>query len=79
VATPCCNATELRVHPLQVKKPNDGMFGTITMLFVRCARSWARAEYQDLDPRNPCCSSITPWAWTVPSACVGKYQSAAPV
>ena len=52
------------------------MLGATTMLLVSWANACAISAYQVLKPRKPCCSQMTPLAWTEPSAWVGKYQSA---
>ena len=53
--------------------------GATTMLLVCWARFSASPEYKLFTAPKPCCSQITPWASTVPSTWVGKYQSAATV
>ena len=50
--------------------------GATTMLLVCRARSAASEERELPVTPGACCSQITPWASIVPSACVGKYQSA---
>ena len=69
-------ASPPREQPGHSGVSNQKMLGTTTMLLVSWASCWASAAYQLLKPRKPCRSQITPLAATVPSACVGKYQSA---
>ena len=53
-----------------------GSDGATTMLLVCRARSNASEATEPPVVPEACCSQITPWASTVPSTCVGKYQSA---
>ena len=75
-ATACCISVPDRKHPGQNRLGNELSVGATTMLLV-CWASWvASPEYNEFQAPKPCCSQITPWASIVPSALVGKYQSA---